>query len=110
MWLAINRLRVLLLFRDSATVNMISYDNQELCNGEFIGKLVEAIRQVADNYIIRFLHVLSIALFNWTEISATKFASSFTRSIVDIQRPACLGICVAIVSVASTLWWLFTLL
>lgn len=70
-------------------LNWIPCDDEDFCSDGYVEDSVEAFRQIEASRLILLLCVLtmfSIALFNWTGVSTTKYASALARSIVDTSR------------------------
>lgn len=70
-------------------LNLIPCNDEDFCNGGYVEDSLEAFKQIGGSELILLLCVLtmfSIALFNWTGVSTTKYASALARSIVDTSR------------------------
>lgn len=70
-------------------LNVIPCDSSDLCNGGVVENSVEALRQIADSWVIMLCVIgfmISIALFNFTGVTVTQKAGALARSTIDTSR------------------------
>lgn len=63
--------------------------NGDLCSGGHVEDTPDAFKQLGSSallLILIILFALSIAFFNWTGVTTTKYASALARSTIDTSR------------------------